>query len=142
MRIALASFFAISRNLPETYRITAIRRLAPGLSLLTLAILGLAPLRGHASLPLALGGHQMTSIAAAPAGGFWVQVDPVHGNYEGGTFAKEGAPSFENVAGRGSIIAIPGGNRYWVVTPTDPNWTPVTPTPPLRQPGKEYGSYP
>jgi hypothetical protein len=50
-----------------------------------------------------------TSIAAAPGGGFWIQVD-------GGTLAIDGAPQYESVPQEGSIAAIPGTNSYWVVS--------------------------
>jgi hypothetical protein len=119
MNMALPSFFGISRIMPETYRITSIRRLTAGLSLLTLAGFGLMPVRAHASLPVDIGiGEQLvTSIAAAPGGGFWVQVDQRGDPYPyGETLAKDGAPVFENVSRRGSIAAIPGSNGYWVVS--------------------------
>jgi hypothetical protein len=114
MKIALSSFFGISRIMAETYRISSVRRLAPVLSLLTLAILGLAPVCALASLPTQAG-SMVTSIAAAP-GGFWVQVDERIVAGPGGTLAKHSAPEFENVLGAGSIAAIPGRIGYWVVT--------------------------
>jgi hypothetical protein len=118
MRTALSSFFGVSRIMTETYRITSIRRLTAGLSLLTLAVLGLTPVRAHASLPVGIGEQLVTSVAAAPGGGFWVQVDqwgePV--DPYGETLTKDGAPVFENVSRRGSIAAIPGRNGYWVVS--------------------------
>jgi hypothetical protein len=123
MEITLSFFFGLSRIIPETYRITAIRRLAPVLGLLTLGNLGLTPVNADASLPLTLGEQQLTSVAAAPGGGFWVQVDQVSrwedviGDPNGETVAKDGAPGFENIPNRGSIAAIPGREGYWVVTP-------------------------
>ena len=42
----------------------------------------------------------LTSVATAPGGGFWVQVDGTSGNYSSGTFAKDGAPAFENFPDR------------------------------------------
>lgn len=54
-----------------------------------------------------------TSIALAPNGGYWVQVDENGSFY---TLAVNGAPQYENVAHRGSIIAVPGTSGYWVVT--------------------------
>jgi hypothetical protein len=117
MKITLSSFFGISRIMPQTDRISPIRRLATGLSLLALAILGLAPATAQASLPTSdRGGSLLTSIASAPGGGFWVQVDDWSGDYPSGTFAKEGAPDFGSTFEGGSITAIPGRNGYWVVT--------------------------
>jgi hypothetical protein len=118
MKIVLSSFFGISRIMPETYRITSIRRFAAGLSLLTLAILGLTPLPAYASLPYwdLYGKSYATSIAAAPSGGFWVQVDNTHEHRSSETLAKDGAPAFGDVPEVGNIAAIPGRNGYWVVT--------------------------
>jgi hypothetical protein len=115
MKITLSSFFGISRIMPETYRITSIRRFAAGLCLLTLAALGLAPVRAHASSHSPPAGTVLTSLAAAPGGGFWVQVD-LQGAKQDLTLAKDGAPAFGNVSDRGSIASIPGRNGYWVVT--------------------------
>jgi hypothetical protein len=107
----LPSFFGISRIMPETYRIAFIRRLAP---MLTLAALGLAPFNADGSLPrpMLLGTQLLTSVAAAPPGGFWVQVDDGSGE----TLAKDGAPNLGSIPDRGSIAAMPGRNGYWVVT--------------------------
>jgi hypothetical protein len=113
MGIALSSFFAIWRYVPETYRITSIRRLAPGLSLLTLVLLGLTPIRGQASLPSATG-LQLTGIAAAPLGGFWVQRHD--GGTDGETLALGSAPQLGNIPYGGSIAAIPDRLGYWIVT--------------------------
>jgi hypothetical protein len=117
-KTVLPSFSGVSRIMTETYRITSIRRLTAGLSLLTLAVIGLTPVRAHASLPVGIGEQLVTSVAAAPGGGFWIQVDqwgePV--DPYGETLAKDGAPVFENVSRRGSIAAIPGRNGYWVVS--------------------------
>jgi hypothetical protein len=52
----------------------------------------------------------LTSIAAAPAGGFWVQVET------GGTVAVDGAPNFGSIDLGGSIAAIPGRNGYFIVS--------------------------
>jgi hypothetical protein len=58
----------------------------------------------------------LTSLAAAPNGGFWVQVDGRKlKNTSSGTLAIGGAPQFENVADAGVIAAIPGQNSYFVV---------------------------
>jgi hypothetical protein len=98
--------------------------------LLTVAGIGIAmsaqasyPTTPFPTIPAAGGGAILTSIAAAPGeywfsahGGFWVQVDSFFGKYPGGTFANEGAPTFENVPVRGTIASIPGRKGYWVVT--------------------------
>jgi ricin-type beta-trefoil lectin protein len=64
------------------------------------------------------GSVNLTSIAAAPNGGFWVQVDAFsNGGGYNRTLAIDGAPQFEDVPYRGSIAAIPHRNGYWVVTP-------------------------
>jgi hypothetical protein len=115
MKIVLYSFVGISPIMAETYRISPIRRLAAGLSLLTLAVLGLTPANADASLPGGFPSY-VTSVAAAPGGGFWVQLDMVLHEPKGKTLAKEGAPVFDTVSDRGSIAAIPGRNGYWVVT--------------------------
>lgn len=54
-----------------------------------------------------------TSIAAAPNGGFWVQVNELGAYY---TLAIDGAPQYASVSKPGSIVAIPGTYSYWVVT--------------------------
>jgi hypothetical protein len=81
-----------------------------------MAILGLTSVRVHASLPVWTGDQQLTSIAAAPGGGFWVQVDDWLGKVPGVTFANDGAPLFPNIPVAGNIAAIPGRNGYWVVS--------------------------
>jgi hypothetical protein len=62
-------------------------------------------------------GVNLTSLAAAPNGGFWVQVDGYANGGASRSLAIDGAPEFENVPHRGSIAAIPGREGYWVVTP-------------------------
>jgi hypothetical protein len=71
----------------------------------------------RASIPF-INDELLTSLAAAPDGGFWVQVDNgFDKNSDAGeTFAINGAPAFHNIPIRGSIAAIPGRNGYWVVT--------------------------
>jgi hypothetical protein len=113
MKLALSAFFGTSRIMPETYRITSIRR---SVAVLTLATLGLAPVCAEASLPRGDNQSTLTSVAAAPGGGFWVQIDSTAGNFPSGTFPKEGAPVFDSISERGSIAAIPGRNGYWVVS--------------------------
>jgi len=72
--------------------------------------------RASASRPTG-DGVNLTSIAAAPNGGFWVQVDGYSNGGVSRSLAIDGAPEFENVPHRGSIAAIPGREGYWVVTP-------------------------
>ena len=60
-------------------------------------------------------GENFTSIAAAPNGGYWVQVDGDNGAPDE-TRAINGAPSFPSVGQSGTIAAIPGQEGYWVVT--------------------------
>jgi hypothetical protein len=102
-------------------------RYAALLGLLALVLLHLAPGRAHASRPYVppntkLNEQQLTSIAAAPNGGFWIQKDQWNSNRDrrdqedGQTLSTDGAASFENVSKAGSIAAIPGRNGYWVVS--------------------------
>jgi hypothetical protein len=122
MKITLSSFFGISRIMTETDRTSPIRRPAARLGLLTLAILGLVSVRAHASLPtgdFTSGGQRLTSVAAAPGGGFWVQLDSKDTSFSSRTLAIDAVsrytPRFENVSDRGSIASIPGRNGYWIV---------------------------
>jgi hypothetical protein len=111
---AYAAFpLPLSRLMPETHRIPFIRPVAPVLSLLTLLLLGLTPIRGQASLPSTTG-LQLTGIAAAPLGGFWVQRHD--GGTRGETLFLSGAPHLGNTPNGGSIAAIPDRNGYWIVT--------------------------
>ncbi len=89
----------------STYWMSAI----PGL----LLMLGFTSTMARASAPNRRP-SSFTSIAAAPNGGFWVQVD--NGATNSYTLAIDGAPQYQNVADPGSIIAVPGTNGYWVVT--------------------------
>jgi hypothetical protein len=92
-----------------------------GIGLTALAILALAPVRAEASLHTMTTGTVLTSVAAAPGGGFWVQWDNflfAEDANGAATYAKDGAPMFENVENKGSIAAIPGRNGYWVVSHT------------------------
>lgn len=54
-----------------------------------------------------------TSIAQAPNGGYWIQVDDGDNFY---TLAIDGAPQYQSVPEPGSITAVPGTSGYWVVT--------------------------
>jgi len=92
----------------------------PGLLLLALSLTAMS---AHASQPSppSLGEpvRNYTSIAAAPNGGFWVQLDHkdgVFGDWSYKTIAVDGAPEFLSVGEAGSIAAIPSKNGYWVVT--------------------------
>jgi hypothetical protein len=110
--------------MPEKCRTSPIRRLAAGLSLLTLTVVGLSLARTHASLPVPIWDdyQELSSIAAAQGGGFWVQRDQGRGwnnpsgPWIGTTAARDGAPEFKSVSEPGSIGAIPGRNGYWVVS--------------------------
>jgi hypothetical protein len=89
--------------------------------LVVLSVVGLTPGRSHASVPLAYhdpNEYQLTSIAAAYDGGFWVQLDLWSHNSGGAgiTLRKDDAAEFENVPRAGSIASIPGRNGYWIVT--------------------------
>jgi hypothetical protein len=56
----------------------------------------------------------VTSVAQAPNGGLWIQVnDTVNG---GRTVATGGAPMYENVNAAGTIVGVPGKNGYWVIS--------------------------
>jgi hypothetical protein len=117
----LSSFSAVSRTMPQTSSISRMRRHTALLSLLTLAIPWLIPFKVHASLPLSSKQvAALTSLAAAPNGGFWVQVDLWNGSHprRGETLFVDGAPDSGNLDRRGSIAAIPGRDGYWIVTAT------------------------
>jgi len=55
------------------------------------------------------GGALPVGLAAAPNGGFWIQIT-------GKTIAVGGAPEFESVNATGAIATIPGRNGYWVIS--------------------------
>jgi len=83
-----------------------------------LALAGLSFLtpRAYAYIPSGSeNGENFTSIAAAPNGGYWVQVDGENGAPDE-TRAINGAPSFPTIGQPGTIAAIPGQEGYWVVT--------------------------
>lgn len=77
-----------------------------------------SPASVKASQPSLPPSGNFTSIAAAPFGGFWVQVDD---GSRTGTYAIDGAPQFPTVPVLGSIAAIPAASPssegYWVVAP-------------------------
>lgn len=95
------------------------------LSLLALVTFGpgLVPARASIpGLPLVID-DQLTSIAAAPGGGFWIQLQD---KYEcppactptppGYTIFHDGAPVYEQLYHAGLIAAVPGTDGYWIVT--------------------------
>jgi hypothetical protein len=87
------------------------------LSYLSLIVIGFSPLAAHASMPISgPKAAQMTSLAPAPGGGFWIQKDTStpHG-HRGETVIYGDAPVFDNVSTRGSIAPIPGREGYWIV---------------------------
>jgi hypothetical protein len=86
-------------------------------SLTALAILSFMTVRASASYPTD-GYGSFTSVAAAPNGGFWIQLDGNSNSSTTGTYAIDGAPQFESVQARGSIAAIPGREGYWIVSTT------------------------
>jgi hypothetical protein len=55
--------------------------------------------------------RELTSLAWAPNGGFWVQTGDQ-------TLVAQHAPPLGNYSGKGSIVSIPGGNGYgyWIVS--------------------------
>jgi hypothetical protein len=100
-----------------TPRRTALRRLVAPLSLLTVAVFGLAPFPAQASWPIGDNQSVLTSVATATGGGFWVQLDSTSAdNSPSGTLSEDGAPVFESIPDRGTIAAIPGRYGYWVVS--------------------------
>ena len=105
-----ASQSILTRGRPKSH-IRPMNLLA--LLFLSVTVTGLA----FASQPNLPPGGNYTSIAAAPFGGFWVQVDD---GSRTGTYAVDGAPQYGTVDQPGSIAAFPalapGGQGYWIVT--------------------------
>jgi hypothetical protein len=101
---------------PIRYRYNSATKMISILFTYMLAIASLTTLANASNPNQAPPGGNYTSIAAAPFGGFWVQVDS---NQFTGTYAIDGAPAFESVPERGSIAAIPASaatnEGYWVV---------------------------
>jgi hypothetical protein len=105
----------------------AVYMLAIILASFATAILGIGLVPAAASLPGASGTTikpQVTSIAAAPDGGFWIQkMFPQECPPDcaitspGNTSSRAGAPLYENIDQAGLIAWAPGTNGYWVVTP-------------------------
>jgi hypothetical protein len=98
-----------------------IGRLTATMSALVLACLLYTGGHVNASAPFGLIYTDLTCIAAAPSGGFWLQRDASKESKptsSTGTYAIDGAPQFANVPYQGSIAAIPGQEGYWVVTRT------------------------
>jgi hypothetical protein len=103
----------------RTYRSRACRRgIVMMASLTLLSVIGdMVTPDARASLPTSERVF-LTSIAAAPNGGFWLQRDGRADKVISSTYAIDGAPEFANVPEPGSIAAIPGQEGYWVVTET------------------------
>jgi len=108
----------LTLNNTYSYRFSLVR-VAVLAGLFVLLVLGFMPSRASASDQTFVPDPNYTSIAAAPNGGFWVQL---HGmkDYEWDfrTIAIDGAPMFESIPAFGSIAAIPGKNGYWMVRPS------------------------
>jgi hypothetical protein len=100
---------------PNSFRGLAVGLIAAGIFCTVLVA-------AHASLPGVpyLLPDLLTSIAAAPGGGFWLQIqddyDQSTPTPPGYTVAYDGAPSYGNVHHAGLIAAFPGTNGYWIVT--------------------------
>jgi len=99
----------------KTYGPSLLIRIFPALPsvLIILIVLGFVSARANASAPNRIP-PSYTSIAAAPGGGFWIQVG--NGTTGGETLAVGGAPQYASVHDIGSIASVPGQNAYWVVT--------------------------
>jgi len=98
------------------------RRLAGIPLMLGIFALGIARVPALASLPgiPLIKDDILTSVAAAPSGGFWSQIQD---SYEdstptppGYTQVHEGAPAYDDIHHAGLIAWAPGTNGYWVVT--------------------------
>jgi len=84
-----------------------------------LLLLGFIPTSAGASDQTFAPDPSYTSIAAAPNGGFWVQLhDMKDFEWDFRTIAIDGAPQFESINAFGSITSIPGKNGYWMVRPS------------------------
>jgi hypothetical protein len=96
------------------------RRLSVGF--IILGIFCTAVVTANASLPGLpyLKPDILTSIAAAPGGGFWLQIQDDYAfstpTPPGYTVPYEGAPAYDDVYHAGLIAAVPGTVGYWVVT--------------------------
>jgi hypothetical protein len=96
------------------------RRISVGF--ITLGICCTAVVTANASLPGVpyLKPDILTSIAAAPGGGFWLQIQDDYAfstpTPPGYTVPYEGAPAYDDVYHAGLIAAVPGTVGYWVVT--------------------------
>ena len=100
-------------------------RIAVTPSLLALTILGMGLATAYASLPGTpyLSEDQLTSVAPAPSGGFWIQrqsenVCPPDCSTTpaGFTLQVDGAPIYDNIHHAGLIALVPKTEGYWVVT--------------------------
>jgi hypothetical protein len=92
------------------------------LSTLALVILGTGLIPANASLPgLPYAKPDiLTSIAPAPEGGFWLQIQDDNAfstpTPPGHTALYDGAPGYADVYHAGLIVPVPGTSGYWVVT--------------------------
>jgi hypothetical protein len=118
MKNTLLSRFSFLHIAPGSSSGAIKRRCALTLSLLALAVTGLAPVCADASLYYQEVAPNVTSLAPAPDGGFWIQksVYALGGGDDGRTLRVDGAPAFENVPLAGTIVPIPGKVGYWIVT--------------------------
>ena len=112
------NLFGLSGRSSGKFRRAPVWQQVAMLGLLAVVTIGFAPLCARASMPLAGEGRaaQMTSLAPAPGGGFWIQKDTsALTSHNGETIVYGEAPVFANVSTRGSIAAIPGREGYWIV---------------------------
>lgn len=100
-------------------------RIAVTPSLLALTILGMGLATAYASLPGTplLSEDQLTSVAPAPSGGFWIQRQSENvcppdcsSTPAGFTLQVDGAPVYDNIHHAGLIALVPKTQGYWVVT--------------------------
>lgn len=94
-----------------------IRLLSAGAVVAMVAIIyGVFPtLSVRASYPVSSYGS-LTSIAAAPGGGYWVQVDARSSTQPAYTRSIDGAPDLGSIDTGGTIMAVPGRNAFLVVS--------------------------
>jgi hypothetical protein len=73
---------------------------------------------GFGTLPVTA--QVLTSVAVAPNGGFWIQLQdvrsPLYQPRLDGTYVIDGAPSYSNYPHRGNIVGAPRTTGYWIVT--------------------------
>ncbi|MGA7567991.1 MAG: hypothetical protein WBW53_18195 [Terriglobales bacterium] len=97
-------------------------RIAFMLGLLAILIPGAGVVPAFASVPGLpyLKDDILTSLAPAPDGGFWGQIQDSYSDWTptppGYTQLYDGAPRYENIHHAGLITWVPGTNGYWVIT--------------------------